>query len=72
MTLTKADPNECTQIINFLASMPAGHSTTTRANVKKILLDTGGQLMSRGELFDIISKRIGPGVYRVSLKRFNP
>ena len=55
---------------NFLASMPGlGHTTMTKAELKKLLLDTGGQIMAQGSLWEITSKHLGAGVYRVSTKR---
>jgi hypothetical protein len=58
------------QAANFLASMPAGHTTLERDDLRSLLSESGGQLMARGVLYDIISKHLGAGVYRVSMKEW--
>lgn len=55
------------RIANFLCSMPSGHTTAPREVVKDLLLETGGQLLAQGSLYDVKAKPIGAGVYRVSL-----
>jgi hypothetical protein len=53
-----------------LASMPGlGHATVSKGDLQQILLDTGGEIMASGELWEITSKHLGVGVYRVSTKR---
>lgn len=44
----------------------------TTEDVKTVLMETGGNMLSRGQLYDIEAKHIGAGVYRVSLKLSNP
>lgn len=57
------------RILRHLASMPDSAHATCKLNVlQKIMLDTGGQIMGRGKLYEIISKRVCPGVYRISLE----
>jgi len=54
---------------DFLASMPGlAHTTMTREQLRKLLMETGGQLMANGKLWNITSKHIGAGIYRVSSK----
>jgi hypothetical protein len=40
-----------------------------RKDLKELLLSTGGEIMSYGELYDIKSTSLGAGVYKVFLKR---
>lgn len=56
--------------LNFLASMPGGHTTMLRKDAQELLIETGGQMLAFGGLYDIIATDIGAGVYRVSLKRW--
>jgi hypothetical protein len=55
--------------LNFLASMPRGHTTMDRDDTRELLLETGGTMLACGTLYDIETKHLGAGVYRVSLKR---
>ena len=56
-------------VLNHLASMPGlAHTTVERKELKQILLDTDGQLMACGRLWDIESRHLGAGVYRIKLK----
>lgn len=58
--------------LNFLASLPdVGNTVMEKDELKEMLLQTGGTLMARGCLYNIVSKHLGAGVYRVSLKRAN-
>ncbi len=61
--------NEEQSICNHLSSMPDhAHSTLKLRELQNIILATGGQLMGRGKLYDIKSKRMCPGVYKISLE----
>lgn len=61
--------NEEQSICNHLASMPDhAHSTLKLVTLQNIMLATGGQIMGRGKLYDIRSKRMCPGVYKISLE----
>ena len=63
---------EAQQALNWLAGMPGlGHTTVTAKVLKKMLLDTGGQLLLAGRLYDITSKHQGAGVYRVCTRLTN-
>ncbi len=59
-------------VLNFLASQGVLATTTVTAAVADdVMLQTGGNILSRGVLYDIISKQVSPHVYRLSLKRTN-
>lgn len=59
---------ETNRALQFLASMPSGHTTLPTKQLRELLLETGGQVMARGSLYDIKSRSLGAGVYDVSLK----
>lgn len=63
--------SEARQAANFLASLPSGHTTLKSSDLRSLLLETGGQLLARGYLYDIQSRSLGAGVYRVSLMETN-
>jgi hypothetical protein len=63
---------EVTRTLNFFASSPVGHTTMTRKDVREMLLETGGNLLAGGRLYDIVAKDIGAGVYKVTLQLSNP
>lgn len=55
-------------ILNHLAANPQhGTATCCRGTLREIMMQTGGQLMAAGHLWDIRSKSLGGGVYRLSL-----
>ncbi len=57
-------------ILNHLASIPKyGNATATSSQVRAIMLSTGGWIMACGNLYDIKTKRLGGGVYRLSLEK---
>jgi hypothetical protein len=58
--------------LNFLAAIPNGSTTMTRADLKTILLETGGNMLACGRLYDIVAKDIGAGVYKVTLALTHP
>ena len=64
------DEKEIERLLNFLASCPRGNTTVTRAQLRAMLLKTDGKMFACGELFDIQSKNLGAGVYRVTLSPF--
>ena len=63
---------EANKAANFLCSMPSGHTTLRKRDVDSLLMDTGGQLMARGLLYDIRVKHLAVGVYQVRLARWQP
>jgi len=63
---------ERTRLLNFLASMPGlGHDVVDRGELRDLLRSTGGQIMSHGTLWEITSKHLGGGMYRVSTTRWS-
>lgn len=61
---------EANRVLQFLANMPTGHTTLDAKSFREILLETGGQIMARGSLYDIKGKSLGAGVYSVRLVRW--
>ncbi len=56
---------------DFLASAgPYANATVTTKEADEIMLQTSGQLMARGILYDIVCKQISPGVCKLTLKPF--
>lgn len=59
--------------LNFLCGSPKyGHTTMLIDDLRQVLLETGGNVMACGYLWDIKSKHLGAGVYKVSLELANP
>jgi hypothetical protein len=56
---------------NFYAFPKIAHTTMDSKNLKELLLSVGSDVIINVRLWDIISKHIGAGVYRVSLKLKN-
>lgn len=56
---------------NFWAIPRSASTMMTTRQVKQVLLHYDGRISAHGELWDIITKKIGPGVYRVSLKEWD-
>ena len=63
---------EARHAANFLASMPSGNTTLLTADYRSLQMETGSQLMARGELYNIVGKSLGAGVFFVSLKLWSP
>jgi hypothetical protein len=64
--------DDISRTLSFLASAgPLANTTVRNADADKIMLDTGGQIMARGYLYNIKSERVSPGVCRLSLERAN-
>lgn len=57
--------------LNFLAGCPVGTTTMTESDLKTVLMETGGNMLACGRLYDIVGKSIGAGVYKVSLSPTN-
>lgn len=56
-------------VLKHLASMPGlGHASVTREQLREIMLSTGGEMILLARLYEITSKHLGGGVYRVSTK----
>lgn len=63
---------EATNAANFLASLPTGNTVLKKNDLRSLMLNTGGNLLARGRLYDIVSRSLGAGVYRVNLRATNP
>jgi hypothetical protein len=64
------DRAEAERVLTFLAGMPLhGHSTLTRKQLRYALTRTGGTMIACGDSWDVVSKHLGAGIYRVSLRR---
>lgn len=64
--------DEIRRTLNFLASAgPYANTIVNNADADEIMLQTGGDIMSRGLLYNIKSQRISPGVCKLSLERAN-
>ena len=62
-----------TGTLNFLASAgPYARTTVKLDELDEIMHTTGGELMARGHLYNIVPYRLSPNVYRLSLKLANP
>ena len=53
---------------NFYRVPDIASQTVTRKELKQMLLDTGGKILTCGRLREIQSKHLGVGVYRITLK----
>lgn len=58
---------EANRAASYLCSLQpeVGRTTMGRADLKSLLLDTGGWLLVGGRMCDIKSENLGAGVYRV-------
>ncbi len=64
--------DKITRQLRFLASAgPLANTTVKNADADKIMLQTGGNILSCGCLYNIKSQRVSPGVCRLSLERAN-
>jgi hypothetical protein len=57
---------------SFYNNPTIARETMTRKDLKELLLSTGGSVMIHGRLWDIKSKNLGAGVYKVTVKLSNP
>lgn len=56
-------------ILDHLAKSPdIAHSSCKLSTLQNIILATDGQLLAQGKLYEIVGKRMCPGVYRISLE----
>jgi len=53
---------------NFYAFPRIDNTTMTKADLSELLLSTDGLIMTNGRMWDIKSKSLGAGIYRVSLE----
>ena len=53
---------------HFYTMPNMAHTTMDRKDLKELLLSTGGSVIACGRLYDIKTKNLGAGVYKVCLK----
>lgn len=58
--------------LRFLAGLPSGNTTMKKKELAEILMETGGNMLACGRLYNFKIEHIGAGVYRVSLILANP
>jgi len=64
---------ETSRQLNFLASAgPWANTTMSQEDAREMLLETGGNILARGRLYDFVLADLGAGVYRVSLTPTHP
>lgn len=63
---------EAQRQLQFLARCPSGHTTVEEKDLKQILLDTGGNMLACGRLYNIKSNHLGVGIHRIYLELANP
>jgi hypothetical protein len=63
---------EITRQLQILAGMPSGSVVMKDFNVTDMLIETGGNMLARGSLYNFVVKPIGAGVSRVTLELANP
>ncbi len=54
---------------NFYTMPGTANMTVDHKDLKELLLATGGSVMARGSLWNIKTKHLAVGVYRVTLER---
>lgn len=60
------------ETLNFLASAgPYANTTVAYAEADEIMLQTSGNILAHGILYNIVATKISPGVCRLTLKRAN-
>jgi hypothetical protein len=60
------------RILNFMASAgPYANTTVTAEDLRAIMLSCGGNIMTRGRLWDLKSKHLGAGVYKLTIAETN-
>ncbi len=64
---TENSTAKLSRIRTNMAQCPSIVYTVTRTELKALLLDTDGWVLSWGYIWDIKSKSLGAGVYSVSL-----
>lgn len=63
--------DKTTKIMQFLASAgPYANTTATNTEADEIMMKTGGTIMGRGILYNIVCKSVSPGVCHLSLEDF--
>jgi len=55
--------------LHFYSMPKTANTVMEEMDLRELLLATGGQIIANGSLYEIISRNIGAGVYKVTLKR---
>lgn len=58
--------------LNYLAGYPPGHTTLLRKDTTELLIETGGNMLACGSLYNFKVVDIGADVCRISLELANP
>ena len=62
--------DEVSRTLDFLANAgPLANTTVSNKEADEIMLQTGGTMLTRGVLYNIICKRASPSVCLLTLKR---
>jgi len=56
---------------NFYTIPHLAHTTMATKELKETLLHTEGSILACGRMWDIVSKHLGAGVHKITLKRMN-
>lgn len=59
---------EVARQLNHLAGIPSSHVTMADRDIQAMLLETGGNMLACGRLYDFVVTPIGAGVSKVTLK----
>ena len=62
---------ESIRVMQFLAGTPVGTTTVNETQLHEIMMQTGGNMLACGSLYNIEAKLLGAGVYKLSLSRTN-
>lgn len=58
------------QVLDYLASAgPLANTVASNLDADAIMLQTGGTMLSRGILYDIVCQSLSPGTCRLTLHR---
>lgn len=61
---------EANEVLNYLASVPQyGRITVTKAILREIMLATDAELIVHARIWDIRSRHVGAGIYKVWLEQ---
>lgn len=63
---------ETSRKLNFLCGCLGGSVTMTTKDCEELLLETGGNCLAQGRLYNFKVQHIGVGVQRVTLELANP
>ncbi len=58
--------------MNFYTMPKLASMTIDSKDLKELLLNTGSDIIACGSLYDIVTKHLGAGVYKATLKLANP